>query len=30
MTEFSFILLSCVGATMIVFWLVVGGEGDED
>lgn len=29
MTEFGFILLSCIGVTMIVFWLVIGGEGDE-
>lgn len=29
MTEFAFILLASIGASMIVFWLVIGGEGDE-
>jgi hypothetical protein len=29
MTEFAFILLSTIGATMIVFWLIVGGEGED-
>ena len=29
MSEFAFILLCSIGATMIVFWLVIGGEGDD-
>ena len=29
MTEFGTILMLCVGVTMIIFWLVVGGEGED-
>lgn len=29
MTEFAFVLLASIGATMIVFWLVIGGEGED-
>lgn len=29
MTEFGFVLLASIGATMIVFWLIIGGEGED-
>jgi len=29
MTEFVLILLASIAATMVVFWLVIGGEGDD-
>lgn len=29
MTEFGFVLLASIGATMIIFWLIIGGEGED-
>lgn len=29
MTEFGLVLLASIAATMVVFWLVIGGEGDD-
>jgi hypothetical protein len=29
MNEFALILLGSIGVTIVLFWLVVGGEGDE-
>lgn len=29
MTEFGFVLLASIGTTMIIFWLIIGGEGED-
>ena len=29
MTEFGFVLLASIAATMVIFWLVIGGEGED-
>jgi len=29
MTEFGLMLLICIAFTMILFWLIVGGEGED-
>jgi len=29
MNEFGMILVMSIAATMVIFWLVVGGEGED-